>query len=224
MATLVEGLRRYYTPQEVAEHDTAENCWVSFFGRVYDLTPLLDANKSVLAQPIVDHAGQDLTHWFDAVTQDVKVHVNPATELRVPYTPMGRFIHIPPPEPTTDWVVDFEKPWWKDDKYAVGSLTRKTRKIRVKNMLTRQDHLLEVCSEETMAEVLDRYTAFNSHASSYTWKYTDSKEVGRVLDMAKTLEESEIPDERGKFDHLSIDDEYYIPTVHLYFADDLTVA
>jgi hypothetical protein len=106
-------MRRYYTPQEVAEHDTAENCWVSFFGKVYDLTPLLDANKGVLAQPIIDHAGQDLTHWFDAVTRDVKVHVNPATELRVPYTPMGRFIHIPPPEPTTDWVVDFEKPWWK---------------------------------------------------------------------------------------------------------------
>jgi hypothetical protein len=31
----------------------------------------------------------------------------------MPYTPMGRFLHIPPPEPDADWVVDFDTPWWK---------------------------------------------------------------------------------------------------------------
>jgi hypothetical protein len=106
----------------------------------------------------------------------------------------------------------------------VGSLSAKTRMLAVKNMLTRQQHNLQVCSEETMDEILDRYLDFNSHAGSYTWKRTDSKQVGRVLDMSKTLHDNDIPDERGKFDNLSIDDDYYIPTVHLYFSDDLTVA
>lgn len=80
---------------------------------MYDLTALLEANKGPLAQPIIDHAGQDISHWFDAVTKDIKTHVNPATELRAPYTPMGRFVHVPPAEPAADWVVDFEHPWWR---------------------------------------------------------------------------------------------------------------
>ncbi|KAG8461651.1 hypothetical protein KFE25_001269 [Diacronema lutheri] len=215
--------RRYYTPREVAEHDSAEDCWVSFFGQVHHLTPLLEANKGILAQPIIDHAGQDITHWFDSVTRDVKSYVDPATELRAPYTPMGRFIHVPPLEPTADWVVGFEKPWWKDEQYVVGKLTAMTRPLSVKNMLTRQQHRLEVCAEESMDEILQRYLDCNNHAGSYTWKRTDSKQIGRVLDMGKTLDENGIPDERPTFDALSIDDEYYVPTVHLYFADDLTV-
>ena len=114
------GSRRYYTPREVAQHDSAVDCWVSFFGKVYDLTALLAVNKGPLAQPIIDHAGQDISHWFDAVTKDIKTHVNPATELRAPYTPMGRFIHVPPAEPAADWVVDFEKPWWQVRAAGLG--------------------------------------------------------------------------------------------------------
>jgi cytochrome b involved in lipid metabolism len=34
-------LRRYYTPEEVAAHATHDDCWVSFFNGVYDLTKLL---------------------------------------------------------------------------------------------------------------------------------------------------------------------------------------
>jgi len=218
------GSRRYYTPSEVSGHDRAEDCWVSIFGRVYDLTSLLKEHMTILAQPIINNAGKDISYWFDAETGDVKMHMNPATELRVPYTPMGRFIHIPPPEPDVEWDNTFEVPWWKDDKYVVGKLSQKTRPVMVVNMLTRQEHRLDVCSEETMEEILDRYLDFNAHAGSYTWKRTDSKQIGRELDMSQTLEENGIVDERPTFDDLRIDDEYYIPTVHLYFADDLTVA
>ena len=31
-------LRNYYTPEEVRKHCTADDCWVSFFYEVYDLT------------------------------------------------------------------------------------------------------------------------------------------------------------------------------------------
>ena len=38
-------LRRYYTPSEVARHQTGDDCWVSFFYQVYDLTKLLAENQ-----------------------------------------------------------------------------------------------------------------------------------------------------------------------------------
>jgi len=36
--------RRYYTPAEVAIHNKENDCWVSFLGKVYDLTPLIAAH------------------------------------------------------------------------------------------------------------------------------------------------------------------------------------
>lgn len=35
---------KYFTPSEVAIHNTAKDMWVSFLGKVYDLTPFLQAN------------------------------------------------------------------------------------------------------------------------------------------------------------------------------------
>lgn len=35
------GRPRYFTPAEVAAHNTAEDLWVSFLGKVCDLTPLV---------------------------------------------------------------------------------------------------------------------------------------------------------------------------------------
>ena len=68
-------LRRYYTPEEVKLHCTADDCWVSFFNGVYDLTKLIADNmrdQSELCAPIAKIAGQDITHWFDLVTQEVR--------------------------------------------------------------------------------------------------------------------------------------------------------
>lgn len=138
---------------------------------------------------------------------------------------MGHFLHCPPPEPTADWSTNFGTPWWKDRKaYGIGSLTAKTRTIELFNMLTKTATKLEVCTEETLLEIQNRYLGHNAHSSSYTWKRTDSTQVARLLDMDKTLDENGIPDEQPEFDTLDIDPDFYIPTVHLYFADDLTVA
>ena len=38
---------KYYTPGEVAVHNTLEDIWVSFLGKVYDLTPLAEKHKGV---------------------------------------------------------------------------------------------------------------------------------------------------------------------------------
>jgi len=35
----------YYSREEVAEHNVPNDCWVSFFGKVYDLTPLIEKHR-----------------------------------------------------------------------------------------------------------------------------------------------------------------------------------
>jgi len=80
---------RYFTPSEVAVHNTSSDCWVSFLGNVYDLTPLCEEHSgtmigdcksilndylagNVLLKPIVAHAGKDISHWFDPRKKDVR--------------------------------------------------------------------------------------------------------------------------------------------------------
>lgn len=36
--------RRYYTPNDIGQHNTANDLWVSFFNDVYDLTELIQSN------------------------------------------------------------------------------------------------------------------------------------------------------------------------------------
>jgi len=63
--------RRYFTPAEVAQHNAPEDLWVSYLGSVYDLTPLARKYKGdLLLKPIVEVAGQDISHWFDPKTRD----------------------------------------------------------------------------------------------------------------------------------------------------------
>ena len=59
----------------------------------------------------------------------------------------------------------------------------------------------------------------NDHADSYTWK-----RFGRPLDMEMTLEENGILDESETFLDLGLDENFYIPALHLYFNDDQTIA
>ena len=111
----------------------------------------------------------------------------------------------------------------------IGRLTIKTRKIKIINMLTKHEDVLDVfhiswpflqvATEETINEILDRYLELNHHAASYTWK-----RLGKVLDMDKTLAENEIPDETEELIELGLDVDEYIPAIHLYFNDDLTIA
>ena len=86
-------------------------------------------------------------------------------------------------------------------------------------MLINNPPSLQVCSEETMAEILKRYLPYNSHAKSYTWKY-----FGNNLDMNKTLAQNSITDESEDFFELRMDEDEFLPPISLYFNDDLTEA
>jgi hypothetical protein len=223
--------RTYLTPNEVAGHSSPhDDCWVSFLGRVYNLTPLINANRGELVQPLADAAGKDISHWFDVKTGDVKRHMNLETGLEQYYTPMGRFLHIPPSNPTDDFDTDFDLPWWKDHEseeplYWVGMLSQRTRKVRIINMLTKDEHTLEVCAEDTVEQIQSKYLIYNHHAASYAWKRLPNNNEGKdmiLLDMSKNLDSNNMRDEAEDYEELGLDDDYFVPSIHLYFKDDLT--
>ena len=74
----------------------------------------------------------------------VRTHVDPLTHCVLAYTPHGRFVHVPPPYPSSDWANDFGVPWWRDGSYVLGHLSAKTRLVNVVNTLTSQQHVIEV--------------------------------------------------------------------------------
>ena len=158
----------------------------------------------------------DISHWFDDTTRDVKTHIDPITLELTYYTPMGLFLHIPIDSKVAN--SPQATPWWKDEQYVIGAVSKKTRVIRIINMLTHDDHKLEVCCEETLRDIQQRYLQYNAHSGSYTWK-----RLGRVIDMNLTLEENGIVNEEDEFDELGLRDQYYIPALHLYFNADLSV-
>ena len=111
---------KYYTAEEVAMHNCAEDCWVSIFYDVYDITSLVLKNRGSLAEPLIKAAGKSISQWFDS-DGDIKTFIDPIKNLRLPYTPQGRFIHVPPSDPT-EWATSYECPWWKDSQYRVGKV------------------------------------------------------------------------------------------------------
>ena len=170
-------------------------------------------------EPILKAAGTDISHWFDGKTGAPRTCLDPDLGLPVPYTPQGRYLHLPPDGPASDWNNDFGLPWWRNPVRCIGLLSAQTRYIRITNTLTHQEDTLEVATEETLSEILERYIDYNAHARSYTWK-----RLGRVLDMDLTLHENGIENEEDTFYDLSLPDNYYYPALYLYFNDDLTEA
>ncbi|XP_056299149.1 cytochrome b5 domain-containing protein 1 [Pseudoliparis swirei] len=210
---------RYFTPAEVSAHNTAADLWLSFLGTVSDLTPLMEQHAAggALLVPIMASAGQDVSSWFDPDTKDLQRHVDPLTSCVRYYTPRGRFLHTPPAGPRSDWATDTGPPWWRDQRYQVGLLTSKTRWIRVINTLTSQEQLLQVCSEETLAQILQRYLRYNAHACSYTWTHGE-----KPLDMSRTLSQNLVLDQDHELQHLRLDRDRHRPALLLHFNDDLT--
>ena len=87
-----------------------------------------------------------IIHILFFVKLQIKTYIHPVTGCKTPYTPMGRFIHVPPPYPRSDWANNFGIPWWKDTTYCIGILSTRARKIRIMNTLTLQEQIIEVCT------------------------------------------------------------------------------
>ena len=125
-------LRRYYLPQEVAEHCTKDDCWVTLFNMVFDLTKLIAENhENSLCDPIVLAAGTDITHWFHPETRDPKKIIDEQSGNQIYFCPNGRYLHVPPKDPNSKSNKEcksYELPWWADtENYMIGRLTKKVR-------------------------------------------------------------------------------------------------
>jgi hypothetical protein len=44
---------KYFTPNEVSVHNTSKDIWVSFLGRVYDLTPLVEEHAGMCSHQCI---------------------------------------------------------------------------------------------------------------------------------------------------------------------------
>lgn len=130
--------KRYFLPSEVVVHNSEDDCWVSYNGGVYDLTDLCKewaGRKEIL--PLLAHAGKDISHWFDHEKNDIKYHMHPVTGVLVPYCPHGPIPDvIPHVVPASSWRPLDKCPWWFDEKYRKGYLTKNPRPCRLLNVLT----------------------------------------------------------------------------------------
>ena len=69
--------KRFYTPYDVSLHNTANDLWVSFFGRVWDLTLLVQENiKSKLCEPIIRSSGKDISYWLNQTSMEPRRYVD----------------------------------------------------------------------------------------------------------------------------------------------------
>jgi hypothetical protein len=116
---------KYYTPEEVAIHNNADDCWISIYERIYDLTKLISENRGILADPIIKNAGSSISHWFKEDTGDVKTFIDPERNILMAYTPYGRFIHVPSPDPVDNCAI-VDIPWWdqRSSSYIIGQVKR----------------------------------------------------------------------------------------------------
>jgi hypothetical protein len=90
-------------------------------------------------------------------------------------------------------------------------------------MLTKSEDVIPSCVEETIDDLQTRYMEYNKNSKSYTWKVLKGNDVVE-LDMSKTLDENGIIDESQKYEKLGFDDDFYVPTLHIYYNDDLNYA
>ncbi|CAL7950757.1 unnamed protein product [Xylocopa violacea] len=206
----------YFLPEEVAVHNARFDCWVSYLGGVYDLTDLCVtwADRKEI-KPILAYAGKDISHWFDHEKNDIRYRVHPVTGVLVPYCPHGPIPDvIPSVVPTASWRPLNKCPWWLDEKYKKGRLTKNPRPCRILNVLAGTQVVIMVCEEDPIWRIRERALIYNANGLSYTWKFE-----GKDLSMNLTLTENGIPDERNRFAACGLPEDYYIPCLMCYYDD-----
>ncbi|XP_051163979.1 cytochrome b5 domain-containing protein 1 [Leptopilina boulardi] len=216
------GTLPFFLPNEVVIHNMLNDCWVSYFNGVYNLTELCQLWKGTKEiKPILANAGKDISHWFDREKNDIKHYIHPKNGKLVPYCPHG-----PIPDVASISSLSFNSkksinkfPWWLDDnKYRIGNLTKNPRPCRIINVLTGCEAIISVCEEDTIRRIQERFSNFNSNNASYIWKYEE-----KPVDLNKTLTENGILDERDRFINCGLPEDIYIPTLLCHYNNDLTM-
>lgn len=145
---------QYYLPAEVVVHNKPNDCWVSYLGGVYDLTELCEAWKDTAeVKTVIAHAGKDISHWFDHRANDIRHFVDPSSGASVPYCPHG-----PIPDVDSGGSARIRRPfdrcpWWLDDKYKKGYLTKNPRPCRIINVLAGTAAVISVSNQNSLPPI-----------------------------------------------------------------------
>ncbi|EDV99126.1 cytochrome b5 domain-containing protein 1 [Drosophila grimshawi] len=207
---------RYYLMDEICIHNKKEDCWIVIYRNVFDLTPMIKDRLdhwNCSMDYLVAHAGKDLTHLF---------HENgePRTEISLS-TGRPRVLFPPILEVAISEFAKTKHAMWSQDPfYHIGRVTRRPRRIRLINTLTAKVQHMNVCDEDSIYDIQEKYKQrFNHHAGSYEWrKFSNGAKCCGVLNLNGTL------DENGLTDDEDCDVELPPPSIWLYYTDDLTIA
>ena len=221
-------------PSQVAAHNSRGDCWVSLHGNVYDLSNFSFKNNRNILQPVLQLAGTDVSHWLDYdqtnTTESlqekhrIKTYIDPINCLESTYAQDGEILRVISEEPRCNW--QGTMPWWEDDSLIIGKLSSKACKISIKNATTGQEDVLEVPCEETIAQIKDRYWAYNGHGDSYLWicaRLVADEVMFEELDLSLTLEQNGVMGSLDVDGNLNICSEKRMPVIYVQFADDLSV-
>jgi len=115
---------KFYTKEEVSLHSIPEDCWISIFDHVLDVTSLIQSGNDT--KSILNYSGQSVSHWFNNINKEtgeieIKTFVDPLRNVSLPYLPEGSILHVLPPDPSTEVNVDII-PWWKQSTLFIGKV------------------------------------------------------------------------------------------------------
>lgn len=103
--------------------------------------------------------------------------------------------------------------WWRDESNIIAKITSVKRRARIINTLTRKIISMDVCEEDSIKTIKQKYSKkFNRNADQYIWRKT-SPSNGNIgcLDMSKTLSQNDLP--YAKHEQLGLP-----PALWLYFV------
>ncbi|KAL0225356.1 hypothetical protein RCL1_003268 [Eukaryota sp. TZLM3-RCL] len=208
----------FFLKEQIQACISKDNVQLILFNKVLNVTKLVHTEPPLLTSCLLRASGTDISHWFDPKSRDFPPYDDPVSNRTVPLTPnLAPLLHVHD-ENGAYLSHPHPLPWWKDPSFVIGHITVRPRRINFLNMLTHDDVIVTVCSEETLLDIHKRLQIHNAHCLSYTWKYGE-----KDLDMNKTLEENGVEDVENEFEELGLDGTEAIPTIRLYFNDDLTV-
>ncbi|XP_075151124.1 cytochrome b5 domain-containing protein 1 [Haematobia irritans] len=206
---------RYYRYDEVCIHNKKEDFWIVIHGNVFDLTAMLKDRQETWNKNLdylLAFGGKDLSHLFNA-DYTPKTEISGASGIRrvlfPPILETAESEHCKTPC----------KLWSQDPCYHIGRVTRRERKIRIINTLTTTITVMKVCDEDSIYEIQRKYKEIrNNHAGSYEWrKFSYGGHCSGELILHETLDGNGLTQE-------DTDIEIPVPSIWLFYTDDLTVA
>ena len=196
---------------------------------VYDITQLLSLYPPSVVESFLSVAGTDISYLFKPCGSrgtsvlsvddfDIGTAAHPITNLVSSRAGAHMFAY-----PLTEAP---HIPWWQDMSLIIGRLSAKLRKVTVKNTLTGHEQVMDIPSEDVVADIQKKYMECNWQAEGYTWKALRKAGEAMVLfelDMNSTLEENGIADETKIFEKMQMVSANFVPVLYLHLTDSLSM-